>query len=378
LILIIHYKLIINNKQIGENMTNLKKIGISALAGSLVAMSAAVAGELTVSGGAKVSYTNKGGNEYASGAAGLGILGTSGKGFGMQENISFNGSGELDNGMVVSLTHTLHSDAAGASTSAVTLDMGAMGVLQYTQVTGNIGFAKIDDVMPTAAEEASDGLSIVSTDPAGVNISSTGLAQSGTQYEADMGGNGFDYVYPVDGIGSINLGYSPGNTSTRSDDGATTGAGANKDSGKSVHVVLDSLVDGLTVYAGTGQNGNNDADVFAATYAAGPITVGYQFTDIDQEAANTVGRADSQRQQASIAFAVNENLSVSYGVIETELDAGAGAANANPVDEEMTGVGIGYSMGGMSISAHHNKGENMGANRNNEVEHSEISVSLAF
>ena len=50
-------------------MTNLKKIGISALAGSLVAMSAAVAGELTVSGGAKISYTNKGGNEYAGGAA---------------------------------------------------------------------------------------------------------------------------------------------------------------------------------------------------------------------------------------------------------------------------------------------------------------------
>ena len=64
--------LLINNnkqKQIGENMTNLKKIGISALAGSLVAMSAAVAGELTVSGGAKISYTNKGGNEYAGGAA---------------------------------------------------------------------------------------------------------------------------------------------------------------------------------------------------------------------------------------------------------------------------------------------------------------------
>ena len=142
-------------------MTNLKKIGISALAGSLVAMSAAVAGELTVSGGAKISYTNKGGNEYAGGAAGAGVLGVSGKGFGMQENIAFNGSGELDNGFVVSLGHVVHSDAAGSSTSVITVDMGDMGVLKYQQGTGNIGFAKIDDVMPTAVEEVSDGLVLI-------------------------------------------------------------------------------------------------------------------------------------------------------------------------------------------------------------------------
>ena len=348
-------------------MTNLKKIGISALAGSLVAMSAAVAGELTVSGGAKISYTNKGGDEYAGGAADAGVLGVSGKGFGMQELIAFNGSGELDNGFVVSLGHTLHGDSAGASTSVITVDMGDMGVLKYQQGTGNIGFAKIDDVMPTAEEEVSNGLGINSTS------SATPIAQSGTQYEADMGGNGFDYAYSIDGVGSINLGYSPGNVDTQTDDGETTGAGANKDSGKSVHVVLDSLVDGLTVYAGTGQDGSNDVDVAALTYAAGPITVGYQYTEIDREAAAAAGAADSERTQASIAFAINDNLSVSYGIIETELDGAA-----NPVDEEIKGMSLGYSMGGMTLSAHHNEGENMGGSRQNEVEHTEISLSFAF
>ena len=349
-------------------MTNLKKIGISALAGSLVAMSAAVAGELTVSGGAKISYTNKGGNEYAPGtAAAPGAVGVTGKGFGMQENIAFNGSGELDNGFVVSLGHVVHSDAAGSSTSVITVDMGDMGVLKYQQGTGNIGFAKIDDVMPTAEEEVSNGLSIAAAN------SASGVAQGGVTYEADMGGNGFDYAYSIDGVGSVNLGYSPGNVDTLTDDGATTGAGANQDSGKSVHVVLDSLVDGLTVYAGTGQDGSNDVDVAALTYAAGPVTVGYQYTEIDREAANVASAADSQRTQASIAFAINDNLSVSYGVIETELD---GAANAQ--DEEITGMSIGYSMGGMTLNAHHNKGEDMGGSAANEAEHTEISLSLAF
>ena len=188
-----------------------------------------------------------------------------------------------------------------------------------------------------------------------------------------MGGNGFDYAYSMDGLGSINFGYSPGNVDTLTDDGATTGAGANKDSGKSVHVVLDSLVDGLTVYAGTGQDGSDDVDVAALAYAAGPITVGYQYTEIDREAANAAGAADSERTQASIAFAINDNLSVSYGVIETELDGAA-----NPVDEEIKGMSLGYSMGGITLNAHHNKGENMGGSAANESEHTEISLSLAF
>ena len=188
-----------------------------------------------------------------------------------------------------------------------------------------------------------------------------------------MGGNGFDYAYSMDGLGSINFGYSPGNVDTLTDDGATTGAGANKDSGKSVHVVLDSLVDGLTVYAGTGQDGSNDVDVAALTYAAGPITVGYQYTEIDREAANAASAADSERTQASIAFAINDNLSVSYGVIETELDG-----TANPEDEEIKGMSLGYSMGGITLNAHHNKGENMGGSAANESEHTEISLSLAF
>ena len=84
----------------------------------------------------------------------------------MQENIAFNGSGELDNGFVVSLGHVVHSDAAGSSTSVITIDMGDMGVLKYQQGTGNIGFAKIDDVMPTAEEEVSNGLSIAAANSA--------------------------------------------------------------------------------------------------------------------------------------------------------------------------------------------------------------------
>lgn len=333
---------------------NIKKIGLTALAGSLVAMSAAVAGELAVSGSAKLSYTGKGGNEDAA---------TTGSGFGMQENIGFNGSGEMDNGMTVSLSHTLHSDAAGASTSSITLDMGSAGVLTFAEGTSGIGISAIDDVMPTAEEEVSNGLGIAIAD------SATGVAQAGNTYEANMGKTGFNYAYSMD-MGSIVLGYSPKNTSARVDDGGTSGPGGTA-SGQSVHVVLDSLVDGLTVYAGTAENGVDDHDTAAFKYAAGPITVGYQWSEIDRQAANSGSLADSERTQASIAFAVNDNLSVSYGVIETDITGQA-------KDEELSGFSVGYSMGGMTINAHRNEGENMGGAASNESEHTEISISFAF
>ena len=73
-------------------MDNLKKIGLSALAGSLVAFSAQ-AGELSVSGGAKITYTADTGNEDVA---------QDGNRFGLQKSVSMTGSGELENGHTVS------------------------------------------------------------------------------------------------------------------------------------------------------------------------------------------------------------------------------------------------------------------------------------
>ena len=129
-------------------MDNLKKLGLSALAGSLVAFSAN-AGELSVSGGAKISYTGGSGNEDDQ---------NDGNRFGMQRLVTMSGSGELDNGMSVSLVHTFATSTGDGSTSAITLDMGSMGTLGYGQDSYQVGISKIDDIIPTAEEEVSNGL----------------------------------------------------------------------------------------------------------------------------------------------------------------------------------------------------------------------------
>ena len=328
-------------------MTDLKKIGLSALAGSLVAFSAN-AGELSVSGGAKLSYTADTGNEDVQ---------DDGNRFGMQQLMSFTGSGELDNGHTVSLAHYMTSGGAKSS-SALTYDMGDMGSITYQDVSGDLGLGKIDDVMPTAEEEVWNG---VDTE------ASSNEAPVG---RVDAGQTGFNYNVSYD-MATINVGYSPKTGATGNDDGGNSGTGANH-STTSVAVQL-SPMDGLNVYAGMGDKGKGTAtleeeqDTMAVTYAYGPATVGYQVSNIDYQAANS----DLETTAYSIAFAVNENLSVSYGESETEKEG-------STTDQELSGYSVGYSMGGISIKAHSNEGTNIANTAANESKHTEISVSFAF
>jgi outer membrane protein OmpU len=96
---------------------NIKKIGLTALAGSLVATSA-FAGELTLSGNADISYSEWSGNE-ALAATPTTTLRNATSNWGVTQGITASGSGELDNGWVVSISHAL--TATGDSNSTSTL-----------------------------------------------------------------------------------------------------------------------------------------------------------------------------------------------------------------------------------------------------------------
>ena len=242
-------------------MDNIKKIGLTALAGSLVAVSAANAGELSVSGGAKFGYAASDGNED---------LETDGNRFGMQKAISFSGSGEMDNGHTVTLTHNM---AAGSSlsTSVLKYDMGDLGSITYSEDSGDVGLGKIDDITPTAEEEIWNGLD---ADADSSNESVVG--------KVDTGMTGFNYAYSMD-MATIQLGYSPKTTSGNNDDGSNSGAGGKKSS-TSIAITATPM-DGLTVYGGTGDKGTgtqeDDMDLYGFKYAFGPLTVGYQHAEID-------------------------------------------------------------------------------------------------
>ena len=162
---------------------NIKKIGLTALAGSLVATSA-YAGELTLSGAASISYSDYSGNETDTA-----LYAAAESNWGMDQEITASGSGELDNGFVVSLSHALAGTGSADNTSSITLDMGDMGTLAYSDAEVGGGLFALDDITPTAWEEATDG-------PADV-------VQAGME-----SGNGFSYALPTIAGASISIAYS--------------------------------------------------------------------------------------------------------------------------------------------------------------------------
>ena len=121
-------------------MNKLTKVGCSALCGSLAAISAANAGDLTVTGGAHLTYMSKGTQE-------------TGNPFGMASAVSFSGSGELDNGWTYGLNIDM-TDGDAYSASRIHITMGGLGTIEFDQGNSGNGIAAYDNVLPTAWEEA--------------------------------------------------------------------------------------------------------------------------------------------------------------------------------------------------------------------------------
>jgi outer membrane protein OmpU len=294
-----------------------------------------------------MSYTADTGNEDSH---------ADGNRFGLQKSIGFTGSGELDNGHTVSLSHYMATTGALSST-ILTYDMGDMGKLTYHETSAAMGIEKIDDLMPTADEEIWNGLDTGGT----TNETPVG--------RVSHGGTGFNYTYSaMDGV-RIDVGYAPKTVGGANDDGVNGGEGANRSS--SSIAIQYTGIEGANIFLGTGTAGagatDSDLDTYGFTYAMGPITVGAQHSEIDY----TTASSDLEKDAIGIAFAVNDNLSISYGQSETEKDG-------STVDQEMSGFSVGYSMGGITIKAHSNSGEKLDNTAANESEHTEIAVSFAF
>ena len=301
---------------------NIKKVGLTALAGSLVATSA-MAGELSLSGGAKLSYVTKGGT--------LETTNVVASGFAMDQEISASGSAELDNGFTISLSHGLKGmNGDGPDTSSLTLDMGDMGTLGYNDTDGHYGLAGLEDKMPKAYEEANDGL--------GTSATAATMAKMAS-------GQGFGYSTTVGGA-SVSVGWSDnlGASTDRTDGGQDTTA-TSVDSSSSVAVTYAVEDMGLTVFGGVGTEGQADGkeldhSTIGATYAFGPATVGYQINDEDDSA---TGGTDYETEIYSVSFMVNENFSISYGEHNTEK-------SGTSVDQEANSIQASYSMGGMTVN----------------------------
>jgi len=329
---------------------NVKKIGLTALAGSLVATSA-FAGELSLSGNASISYSDYSGT----GADTLTSAAADGN-WGMDQDITASGSGELDNGWVVSLSHAVGgSTGASSATSSITLDMGDAGTLVYSDASVGGGLNALDDITPTAWEESTDG--------------PEGDVQAGMAT-----GSGFSYALPTIAGASISISYSDNlNTDGATNDGGVSTGGTDDGTSHSIGVQYPVADTGVTIYGGMGTEGQadgNDIDhtTVGVTATFGAVSVGIQRNDEDDTA--VASPVDLETTIIGVSYLVNENLSISYGSHNTSRDGRQ--------DQDIDSIQAAYSMGGVSVRAQNSKAENVNHVASATSEKTEIMVSFAF
>jgi len=342
-------------------MKNWKKAGLTALAGSLVATSA-FAGAVTVSGTANLTYAAKSGAEDSFNyATGVGV-GVDGDRWGINKTLSFSGSGELDNGWTVSVSQGL---AAGSTSGlGMTIDMGDIGSLNYETSTGARGIGKIKDMMPTADEDVGNGIDV---DGSGTTGGLSGTVTGGT--------TGWHYANTISDMIEVGIGYTPKGSGTNSAGGISGPGGVA--STTSIFVKLDPM-DGLEVGFGSGEAGVSAGDTslthdymtYYATYVYGPVTVGYQYSETDLNAATS---ADDDQTRWGILYAINDEVSVSYQNHTSES-----SLSTETTDEEADGYSASYTTGGMTIKMHRNHADNVNNAANMESEHTEFGVTFAF
>ena len=335
-------------------MNNIKKIGLTALAASLVSTSA-FAGEMTVSGSASMAAEG-----HSSVAMNAGTT------FSMGNQLTFSGSGELDNGMTVSLSFILDqgddattvAPASGTKkfgdapfdSHSVSISSDALGTLVFHGEGGSSAASALDTTAAGDIWDNFDGVSGGGT--AGVAVSDTG-----------PGDNSIFYTLPslVDGL-TVNASYKPQGTGAESAVGfAGTYSG----------------VEGLSVSYGTTElnsgtpSSSGDQDVLKASYAYGPITLAYSNSHYDVGAATAT--TNQETTSMAVSYTVSDAISVTYGTEEIDLGSEA-------VDAEYDKISASYTAGGMTITATMADGENVahGTDANEDIEYWGLGLSFAF
>ena len=372
-------------------MNTIKKIGLTALGTTLVA-SSAFAGELSVSGDAGYTWSSEtGGGASATPATG----GGSNDGVGYNHDVSFSGSGELDNGWTVATGMTIVEDSS-LSSSNVKLTMGSLGTITVGNGTGGIG-ASYDSVVPTAYEENHDGMS-----------TSTAIDNMG----ALLGNGGIDYSSPsfdVMGVSaSFKYNFTPEASGAAVGEGGVAGSSTEMASGQALGV--DLAMGGLSVggfvaevdvdslgghTTTTGRAFESASDITAyVKYTAGPVSFGYQEGYISRghetSVANVTPKYVSasggtfETESMSVAFNVNENFSISWGELTETYDGGTNVAAGRAtdiadIDMDSTSIQFAYTMGSMSIKGYQTDTDNPGWDSDAQShEVTEIAVNFAF
>jgi outer membrane protein OmpU len=326
-------------------MNNFKKVGLTALAASLVSVSAN-AGEMSVAGSAKLNVEGFSGEQL-----------NAGKGYTMGNQLTFSGSGELDNGLTVSLSFVQDNAETTFDSHSLTISSDTMGTLKFNGEGGTTAANSIDGSAAGDIWDAFNGLSTAS--------SQTGKSLATTDsVTATAGDNSFMYTSPevMDGL-TLVASYAP-QASTAETRASGTGIGVNYTGieGLTVNFAKADIINSTKALSG-------ESTVMKASYAYGPVTLTYSNMEGDLDTASR----DYELTSAAISYTVSDELSVTYGMEDAEQE---GATS----DASYEKLSLSYVTGGMTISAAMMEAENanFGTASNQDIEKWTLGASFAF
>ena len=327
----------------------------------LFAVSTAHAGEMTVTGSMQATYQSE-------------VDRTTGNPLGMDREIKFAGTTELDNGMSMSVMQDFGDDGSFGDGKITFGNVG--GLVDIYVGTDGSELDAIDDITPTAFEEANGSGS-------GTYVDVGGLA-------AEMG-IGIKGSLPI--IGTVSAQYVPKADGSESGDKAASGdTSGTKGSGMEI-VTKTALGDlpfvggflgGNTVTLGYAEEEMervaNTSDRFeitaALTGSIGNLSYGYQVEHVDE--GQTVAATDAvfyRVESIGLAYAVNDALSISYNTMEQQIH---NVAADNSPNQETDAINIGYTVGGLTLGFQDASTDNANMVADTKDDTRTISVKAAF
>jgi outer membrane protein OmpU len=322
-------------------MNKFKKIGLTALAASLVSVSAN-AGELALSGAASMNVGGYSAAEHDGGAT-----------FSMGNQMTVTGGGELDNGLSVSLSFQLDNNkATGAGPfddHSITVSSDSLGSLTLHGHGAGSATSGMDATAAGNVWDTFDGI---------------GQATGVTHTNSAPGNNAFNYTMPaiMDGL-AVALSYQPQQSGNTIDSG--TG-----------YALTYTGVEGLTLaysnsdIVGTTSALSGDQTAWKISYAYGPVTATATQSEYDVETTTS----DQDVSSIAVSYTISDEMSVTYGTETIE------STSSGHIDAEYTVVKGSYTSGGMTISAQMKEAENVdhSTSVNADLEYWGLGLAFAF
>ena len=338
---------------------------IVALTAGLFAFTSVNAGEMSVTGSMHVSYQSEQNN-------------VTGNPLGMNTDLTFSGSTDTDFG-TVSMSLATDGTFVGESGADHTYSL-ATGYGTFSVANNGDAANAVDDITPTAFEEANgSGSGSYTTDFGSGMDGSMSLAYS----NGDILGTGI----------SVKYSYYPRLDGTTNNEKAASGtADAAVDSAESINVGIplagipgigSTPLGGAKITLGYEESKSlvtdaqaKEGGTVAIVMPVGPLKVGYQ-----KKAYQAVGTSAAEAQDGyfkddilGVAYAVNDELAVSYNVIQSDKHL----HTSGEVEQETKAINVAYTVGGLTLGFQDAKTSNSGYVKTTDNDTRTISIKTAF